>query len=94
LIKKFRAGERVGVEFRAEFFNVLNHPNFGLPFHQLYIGGVPQFGHVPTQAELDALPCNLTAAQAQTTSCNPRAGVISKTVGTPRQLQFGLKVTF
>jgi hypothetical protein len=29
--KDFRVGERFGVQFRAEFFNVLNRANFGLP---------------------------------------------------------------
>ncbi|MBI3949033.1 MAG: TonB-dependent receptor [Acidobacteria bacterium] len=93
LIKKFRATEEVGVEFRAEFFNILNHPNYDLPLNALYIN-VRQFNRVPTQAELDALPCNLTAEQAQRQSCNPQAGVITRTVSTPRQIQFGLKVTF
>ncbi|MBI3949598.1 MAG: TonB-dependent receptor [Acidobacteria bacterium] len=94
LIKKFNVGERAGIECRAEFFNILNHPNFALPFNQVYVGFAPEFDHVPTQAELDALPCNLTAAQAQVHSCNPLAGVITRTVSTPRQVQFGLKVTF
>ncbi len=31
LIKTFRSAERVNVQFRAEFFNVLNHPNFANP---------------------------------------------------------------
>ncbi|MBI3952154.1 MAG: hypothetical protein HY314_17030 [Acidobacteria bacterium] len=94
LLKKFKATENVGVEFRAEFFNILNHPNYDQPFNQVYVGYAPQFNRVPTQAELDALPCNLTAAQAQVHSCNPVAGVITRTVSTPRQIQFGLKVTF
>jgi len=94
LSKKFDLTETVGLEFRAEFFNIINHPNFGLPFNQIYVGGVPAFTTPPTQAQLDALPCNLTAAQAQANSCNPQAGVISKTVGVPRQMQFALKLTF
>jgi hypothetical protein len=31
LQKNFRIGESQAVEFRSEFFNLLNHPNFGLP---------------------------------------------------------------
>jgi hypothetical protein len=31
LQKHFLITERMNLEFRAEFFNVLNHPNFGLP---------------------------------------------------------------
>jgi hypothetical protein len=29
--KTFQLGERFGLVFRAEFFNILNHPNFNLP---------------------------------------------------------------
>lgn len=31
LIKRFRVTERVGADFRAEFFNLFNHAQFGLP---------------------------------------------------------------
>jgi len=31
LSKRFSIGERVKVEFRGEFFNLVNHPNFALP---------------------------------------------------------------
>jgi hypothetical protein len=29
--KKFQLSERFGLEFRSEFFNLFNHPNFNLP---------------------------------------------------------------
>jgi hypothetical protein len=31
LIKQFKIGERVGMEFRTEFFNLFNHAQFFLP---------------------------------------------------------------
>jgi hypothetical protein len=31
LQKHFKIGESQQIEFRSEFFNLLNHPNFGLP---------------------------------------------------------------
>jgi hypothetical protein len=29
--RNFAIGERFRIEFRAEFFNLMNHPNFGIP---------------------------------------------------------------
>jgi hypothetical protein len=39
--RTFAFGESLHLEFRAEFFNLLNHPNFANPSGQL---GLPQFG--------------------------------------------------
>ena len=33
--RQFRVAEKVGLRFRAEFFNLLNHPNFGSPLGSL-----------------------------------------------------------
>jgi hypothetical protein len=60
LLKTTRLREGLDLQFRAETFNLFNHPNFGLPDNFL---GSPTFGQV------------LTA-------------------GSPRHIQFGLKVLF
>jgi hypothetical protein len=41
LIKNFRITEAQKLTFRAEFFNALNRPNFGLP---IGVVGAPAFG--------------------------------------------------
>jgi hypothetical protein len=61
LFKHFPLTERYILQFRGEFFNLLNHPQFDLP--------------------------NATIG-------NPAAGVISSTVGTPRDIQFSLRLSF
>jgi Carboxypeptidase regulatory-like domain len=38
--KYFRFNESRRAEFRTEFFNLFNHPNFGIPIHQLYFASL------------------------------------------------------
>lgn len=47
VLKDFTVTEAVKLEFRAEFFNLLNHPVFGLPGTTF---GTPQFGVISSQA--------------------------------------------
>ena len=61
LFKDFPVRERMKFQFRAEAFNIFNHPQFGLPNQN--IGNV-------------------------------QAGVITSTVGNPRQLQGALRFQF
>lgn len=42
-IKDFRINERINIQFRAESFNVVNHPNYGLPIADL---AAPNFGQI------------------------------------------------
>ena len=58
LFKEFGITEQVRLQFRAEFFNLPNHPQFDLP---------------------------------NSGSGTSVAGTISGTVGTPRDIQFGLR---
>jgi hypothetical protein len=61
LMKNFRVRERAGLQFRAEFFNLPNRPNFGNPSANL----------------------NSTSSFGKTSSA-----------GSPRILQFALKLSF
>jgi hypothetical protein len=61
VFKEFAVRERFRVQFRSEFFNVFNHPQFDLP--------------------------NASIGSAV-------SGTISGTVGTSRDIQFGLRLVF
>lgn len=67
LFKTTQLTERMNLQFRAEFFNLLNHTNLG----------------IPSTTVLD------TAGKPVST-----AGNISTTSTDPRQIQFGLKLSF
>jgi hypothetical protein len=73
------------VEFRAEFFNVLNHTNFGLPSATVFPGNT-------TATDAGAY----SEAPSAATAANPlgTVGKITTTSTTPRQIQFALKVIF
>lgn len=79
LLKSTQVTERIRTQFRAEFFNVLNHTNFATPNPVVFTSG-------PTQGS----PANQNASVV----ASPTAGVITATATTSRQIQFGLKVLF
>jgi hypothetical protein len=78
-------GEAGQVEFRAEFFNLFNHPNFSLPASS----GATAYAGTCGGAANPLLAC--TASAANPTSS---AATITSTNGTSRQIQFGLKIIF
>ena len=44
VIKDFKFGERFSLQLRGEVFNLLNHPNFADPDHDLSDGSAGTFG--------------------------------------------------
>jgi hypothetical protein len=78
--RDFGIRETMKIQFRAEMFNVLNHPNFGQPNGLL--SGSPTFGEA-TQMLGQSL------AGAGTTGLTPL-----HQVGGPRSIQFALKFAF
>ncbi len=78
LAKTTRLSERARLQFRSEFFNILNHTNLGTPSETVFSAG-------PTQGTA----ANQTTAQA----VSPTAGVVTS-AATTRQIQLGLKLLF
>lgn len=80
IAKNFKWGERFGAQFRAEFFNILNHPNFANPF-----GG--QNGWAHNDPSTGSFGCS--CATPDVAASNPVIGS-----GGSRAVQLGLKLLF
>jgi TonB dependent receptor len=88
LYKTFQLGERFNLIFRSEFFNIFNHPNFGLP----------NFGSGGGSSGAGFFPLNLNglAACSAAANCIQGGAAITQTAtpDTQREIQFGLKLAF
>jgi hypothetical protein len=83
LTKSFPLTERVKLRFDTQFFNVFNHPNFGLP--SMVLAGIP--GKLSTQTGFGAL----------TYATSPPTGLLGVGLGgdsTPRMIAFQLRLQF
>jgi len=83
LTKWFPLTERVKLRFDTQFFNVFNHPNFGLP--SMVLAGIP--GKPSTQTGFGAL----------TYTTSPPTGLLGVGLGgdsTPRMIAFQLRLEF
>jgi hypothetical protein len=81
LVRKFKLGEKAGVQLRLEAFNLFNRANFDLPSNA--DDGTQLFTFTPASG-------SRPASFART----PNAGRIFQTVGPPREIQVALKLTF
>jgi len=80
LAKNFHFGETMRLQFRAEFFNIFNHPNFANPY-----GGQNGFG----LNDPSVRPFGCGCATPDIAAANPAVGS-----GGPRSVQLGLKFLF
>jgi len=80
IAKNFHLGETMRLQFRAEFFNILNHPNFANPY-----GGQNGFGLNDPSAGGFGCGCSTPDIAA----ANPAVGS-----GGPRSIQLGAKFIF
>ncbi|MDZ4799802.1 MAG: carboxypeptidase regulatory-like domain-containing protein [Bryobacteraceae bacterium] len=82
LFKNFKITERAKLQFRSEFFNVFNTPQFNVPNRGLNTGG----GFLPQRAAGGAITF---PSQAGITS---GPGAITSLIAPMRNIQFGLKL--
>jgi len=80
LAKNWHFGERYRAQFRAEFFNILNHPNFANPY-----GGQNGYGQNDPSTGFFGCGC----ATPDVAAANPVVGS-----GGSRAVQLGLKLIF
>jgi hypothetical protein len=83
ITKWFPLSERVKLRFDAQFFNVFNHPNFGLP--SMMLAGIP--GNSATQTGFGAL----------TYTTSPPTGLLGVGLGgdsSPRTIAFQARLEF
>jgi hypothetical protein len=97
ITKNTRIKDQLTLQFRAEFFNILNHPNYAQPNHNIIPGfiddgspGSPQIDPNPSAYQDGVLqPMGLITQTPDVAQTNPGLGG-----GGPRVIQLGLKLMF
>ena len=76
-------GEQGAIQFRADFFNLLNRANFGMPNGTVFVGKLTDIGAY-SEKNAGITPSNLLGTTGQ----------ITATSTTSRQIQLSLRVIF
>jgi outer membrane receptor protein involved in Fe transport len=88
LFKSFKVTERVGLEFRAEVFNIFNHTNFVLA-NSGQAALETTHNQIPTTKNVIDFKADPIANPLPFTNFGQAGGTLN-----PRNLQFGVKVSF
>jgi hypothetical protein len=91
-MKNFEVTQRVKVQFRADLFNILNHPNFGNPGNMGICTTIQQNTLPVSNCTEGGGTTNLEFAEVGQTIADQDDTLVGS--GTNRQIQFALKVIF
>jgi hypothetical protein len=75
-----RLGERCNLDFRADAFNIFNHPDFDVPSNSTSLYSVTRSGNAITKVAVRAPSATF--------------GLLQQTLGSPRILQLSLHLVF
>jgi hypothetical protein len=93
IVKATRLTERFSAKFSFDIFNVTNTASFDIPVdnvsQNLFFSGFPVSGTPPR-------PTSCTSSNVGFYSCATASGlgIVNKTIGSPRQIQMTLRLTF
>jgi Carboxypeptidase regulatory-like domain/TonB-dependent Receptor Plug Domain len=100
--KNFKLSERFKLQFRLDFFDILNHPNFrtdsgtfGSPINNVNCGALVPDTNSTTPGAMAYQPCSPTNNVITSQSYNTKWGQSNQTVGNAgREIQYSLHLTF
>ena len=96
-VKLTKLNERFQLKYSFDVFNIFNTPSFDVPIDDVtqnrYYNGFPLAGTQP----LPSIPCTSNPDNNANTgfyNCPQGLGNVNKTIGSPRQIQMSLSLTF
>ena len=90
-VKMTNNTERVNLRFSMDIFNLTNTPSFDIPIDD--VNQNQNYNGFPV-AGTPALPSSCDQSNTGFFNCAYGLGIVNKTIGSPRQIQFTLKLAF
>jgi hypothetical protein len=94
VVKNTKINERLGLRFSLDIYNITNTPSFDIP-----IDNVTQNEFYDSEPQLGQAPVPNTCSGAGPTNgsfynCPSGLGLVTKTIGSPREFQLSLALQF